>query len=238
MKKYVESLLTLRSVFNKHDIDFWLEAGTLLGAIREGRIIPWDDDADISLWLDEIFKVLETQKDFQQLGYELYVTQGHYALRDMKTKEHLVCIYFNKNVADYVVKLQFLRPFKYFIWMLSEPDYKTVDYNNFDYDTKFIPFFIRKILVDICCKMQPAKRRKLIILFWKLTIQLRLYYDELVRFPVKCVDDFIAIDFYGEKFSVPKHYNEYLTFMYGDWRIPVKNFKAHLKRLKDVKAIK
>ena len=234
MNELVNGLLALKQVFDKHNIPFWLEGGTLLGAVREGKMIAWDNDVDISMWFDEVFKVLDTQKDLQQLGYELYATQGHYGLRDITTKEHCVCVFFNKKIHGYVVKLQFLRLFKHLVWMLSEPDYNTLDYNNFDYDTKFIPLSIRKAMVDICCKIQPVKRRKLIILLWKLTMRFKLYYDELIRSPIKCIDEFATVDFYGKKFSIPCGFDAYLSFMYGDWRVPVKGVSPNIIRLKDV----
>lgn len=33
----------------KANIPYWLEGGTLLGIIREDRLLPWDNDMDISL---------------------------------------------------------------------------------------------------------------------------------------------------------------------------------------------
>ena len=42
-------LLDLRDVCKKLSIDYYLIAGSLLGAVRHGGFIPWDSDADVAL---------------------------------------------------------------------------------------------------------------------------------------------------------------------------------------------
>jgi len=46
---YKQKLLKrVLDIFNKHNVAYWIDYGTLLGAIRDKDIIPWDHDADIS----------------------------------------------------------------------------------------------------------------------------------------------------------------------------------------------
>ena len=37
------------SIFEKHQLIYWADGGTLLGCIREGKIIDWDDDIDLAM---------------------------------------------------------------------------------------------------------------------------------------------------------------------------------------------
>ena len=36
-------------IARKHNVTYWLMAGTLIGAVRRGGIIPWDGDGDIAM---------------------------------------------------------------------------------------------------------------------------------------------------------------------------------------------
>jgi len=43
-----ENLLLFNSIIKQFNIFYWLSEGTALGVIRENRILPWDDDIDVS----------------------------------------------------------------------------------------------------------------------------------------------------------------------------------------------
>ena len=47
--RMLEMLTYIDGVCVQHDIPYWLSSGTLLGAVRHGGFIPWDDDVDIEL---------------------------------------------------------------------------------------------------------------------------------------------------------------------------------------------
>lgn len=240
-KKFSDALLNLKEVFDKHNLVFWLEAGTLLGAIREKRIIKWDDDADVSILIDNVTKLPETQKDFQKLGYEIYITNSHYGLRNIKTKEHLICIFLNKNIKGFLVKLQTSPkiPLIRIIELLTEVDYrhkinrKEKNRNHFIKTRKIV----LKILINNIKRLNtPYKKRILLInIIWKIIIKFRLYNDILVRSPYNFLSDFRKIKFYGKGFNIPKKAEEYLNFRYGNWSKPIKGKKGRAVKLKELR---
>ena len=40
---------TVADILERHGLAYWIESGTLLGAVRHGGFIPWDDDADLGM---------------------------------------------------------------------------------------------------------------------------------------------------------------------------------------------
>lgn len=64
----VENLREVKDVFDKNDVNFWLDSGVLLGAVRDGKIIEWDIDIDLGTWHNNLTKLISAFPEFKKKG--------------------------------------------------------------------------------------------------------------------------------------------------------------------------
>lgn len=64
-------LAEIDKLCERHNIAWWLDAGTLLGAIRHKGFIPWDDDADVAMLREDFEKFIRVAS--QSLPEDLYL---------------------------------------------------------------------------------------------------------------------------------------------------------------------
>ena len=111
--RMVEILKEVDKICRRHNIPYYLEGGTLLGAIRHHGFIPWDDDADIML----------TRKEWNELKKHIrpdgFITDAISIKEIVRPELHMA----NKGIIDifimdYAPKNYFLDRLKGLLCML------------------------------------------------------------------------------------------------------------------------
>jgi lipopolysaccharide cholinephosphotransferase len=67
--RMLEIVMVVHEICTKHNIRYWIDYGTLLGAVRHGGFIPWDDDLDISILKSDIKKFTEAMQSHLPENY-------------------------------------------------------------------------------------------------------------------------------------------------------------------------
>ena len=57
--RMLDMLTTIGDILDRNGIRWWMQGGTLLGAVRHGGFIPWDDDMDIDVYKPDVPRMVE-----------------------------------------------------------------------------------------------------------------------------------------------------------------------------------
>ena len=90
--RMLEMLLAVDKICRKHNILYWIDFGTLLGAVRHKGFIPWDDDVDICVMekdynylRDILIKELPQQFVLQDTSTDQYAFFTYGRVRDKRS---------------------------------------------------------------------------------------------------------------------------------------------------------
>jgi len=77
------------NILGENNIKYYLDFGTLIGAIRDKALIPWDDDMDISLVDEKDFiKIPKVLKEIEKrYGYRTYLYTFEESIQRLKKKK-------------------------------------------------------------------------------------------------------------------------------------------------------
>jgi len=222
-EKAVETLRKVKKILDKHNINYWLDEGTLLGAVREKKLIEWDHDIDLAIWYKDAEKITPLYDDMEKKGVEVCYFEGkkHIKLIE-KGNEIDINLYHLKDgqaTRMWHVANNIGRVLDYLIWTiyLKNPE-----------NRKFsIPSFITKIFVKTSNAMPNQVNKKILNMLYK---KYEKKGCKILRMavPSHFFKEFKTLKFYDMDFKVPKKTEEYLEYRYGkDWKVPKKDYVFH-----------
>ncbi len=61
-------------IFTSYNIPYWIDGGALLGAVRHGGLIPWNDKGNIEIYAHDWPRVYALESEFKRFGFEFRET--------------------------------------------------------------------------------------------------------------------------------------------------------------------
>ena len=213
----VDTLRLVKKFLDKQKVAFWLDFGTLLGAVREGGFIAWDHDIDIGTWATNTDAVCNLCEKLQEKGFLFSLTSSHRMLLERKFKGEPISV----DIMLYHVKGDkaslsgsFLHyPVEYLAWILKPPaDDEIVNSG-----------FFTKAFARISRLFSKPFRKYLYELLWFIPRRVG-YLRHLERdAPKRFFENLSTISFHGMDVLIPSPAEDYLHFRYGqNWKTPVK----------------
>lgn len=220
--KQLDLLHAVEAICKKHDIQYWLDFGTLLGAKREGTFIPWDDDIDISMPMDDYKKFLSiapselpAQMLLQTSSNDPEYKQCYAKIRDLNStflSAH------NERTSHYGIYIDIFPSYEY----------------------PLMPYKLRKIFLYITGRSYASA---FVTEKYRLINALAYYFMKVIWFflrplsnktygqtpednwyyyavPAKYIFPLETIHFADGIYPAPRNPHEYLTVMYGDYMTP------------------
>ncbi len=237
MKQAQAELLTLLKEFDricrKNNINYSLHGGTLLGAVRDGGFIPWDDDADVTMLRSDYNKLTECfneqSEDFRLIDSYLHMPRIIRRNFDADTVFAWIDIMIYDPVTENKLgqKLKFNMQLFYQAMCRDKNTIRLVESKNhgfvkktlfksayivgkpFSYERKY-RWYNRFSQKSLCGKKTLIHRSNDQMKGMKMLI------------PAECMTEFIDIPYEDTKLMITKHYDTILTISYGpDYMTPV-----------------
>ena len=231
----VEYMREVREILNDLGIEFWLDGATLLGAVRDGEIVPWDHDIDFTIWKESIAGdkgktlIRRLREEGFKVGiYDININVRKFHVLDTR-KSDRERVWLDINLFDYDDTYAILPHFypcnitgrimSYSTPILVAPQHCYVRAEE--------PFFkrsIRRILITVA-RATPIFLRKLYVRIGTIILEKIGSRNEPHRIPIHYFTNLKTIRFYDMDFKVPAETEEYLAFRYGkNWRTPIQDW--------------
>ncbi len=234
----LEMLLEVDRICRKHDIQYSVDGGSLLGAVRHQGFIPWDDDVDIIFRraeYEKFRKACESELDTDRFFLQDYTTDPEYRWGYAKLRRNNTVqvrlgqemikqntgVFCDIFVVDNVPDSIFLRKLHYGIcYSIRKIQYSPVGsvmapnallrgwYKVLSVIPRNATFAVRNWLAKI-----SNKKRTELISHYTYHYYKRCKYG----LPAECFDSFIDLDFEGYKVRAFEKYDLYLSKLYGDY---------------------
>ena len=232
-KLQLNILINVAKFCDEHDIKYSLAYGTLIGAIRHNGFIPWDDDIDIIMMRDEYERFVSLYKDekYVLIHGENMSNHLHVVVSDLSTKleffnragqSHFyhgglwVDIFPIDNAPSSIIKFKVLKKVIRYACIMHRC-------SQFSYPHCSLPrrmaYLLLRPFEKLLSKMPSALVKAYDTRNTGTLANFSIWRLNFPPFPISYMNEFVKVEFEGNKFKAIKEYDSFLKGIYGDYMI-------------------
>ena len=237
LKKLQFEILKYVAAFcENHHINYWLTAGTLLGAVRHQGYIPWDDDIDIGMKREDytIFTQQFNHGDNKRYSFHCLENDKNYLYPMGKVLDNATVLYEPNKEYGYQIAV-YIDVFVY-DHIPSDPSIVKKLYRQRDFYLRMRYLrdarehsgsYLRKKLVhavSLCLKVFPTIfiAKRIAAIGKKYREDETGFYGDLVGEHRVIIDaailsSFVKLKFEDGEYLVPADYDKWLTLFFGNY---------------------
>jgi len=203
-----QQLARLSKTLEEHGVNYWLNAGTLLGIVRDQCLISSDRDMDIGIWDEEVPKALSAIQRLADAGY------GQMSTRSYEGNICKIKIKPTSENGSRLVDIDVYRRSGDFAWCpqpVSRAGQRVLGLRSVKTVYNALSRFIRRWQNN---GMGGAR------------VSPMLYQVHTWWIPRHYFEDVVSIELDGCRMLVPRESESYLEYRYGNWRVPQPGWNA------------
>jgi phosphorylcholine metabolism protein LicD len=225
-KAAIDNLKEVKEVFDRRGIKHWLDWGTLLGAVRDGKLIKWERDLDLGT-KEKWGKIVSAVQELKKQGFEVFLEEIKLDEALFERRMHLQKSGAVIDIVPYEVEED------HATWIMIESRNRNsqilkVLYHVLESQKMFVESSRGRLFVGIVrlglLVLPPPLKKRLSRVVWRAWSKSKIRYL-LIRVPKRYFEKLKTMDFYGMKVTAPADAEGYLEYRYGqDWKKPRKEW--------------
>ncbi|HZK25176.1 MAG TPA: LicD family protein [Oscillospiraceae bacterium] len=192
---------TLTEILHRHQVPYCMDSGVLLGLMREGKLFSWEKDVDLQMWAADAPQFMAIIPELKALGWKvtLWYYQGQlYQFRVSRPRRLPVHIMLFRQAGEWA-------------WCpasrtMGNPAQRGLSWLSYAFFSK-LRGKLRQHLVRTDITRWPWKVRRQTATWW---VPAHFFTNTA----------FSAV----HQTYLPTSWDEYLSFRYGNWRVPARDW--------------
>ncbi|GAB6091621.1 LicD family protein [Spirochaeta dissipatitropha] len=224
----------------ENEIPYWIDSGVLLGLVRNNALNAWEKDIDLAVRGSDIEQLKNLVPVYESMGYRVLVNSYRGIIYSIGLKpsepdelEASLHVYYHEGDYLWSPQTQFYMP----------PPAPDVYSGKRSWPGKLMAHLIRQKFYraqtetrsesplpalekstawySVSRKIYNALDRGLMAEIWPIR---EVYVPLTWVVPIDLVFPLTSINIENTEYPVPGKYKDYLSFRYGDWQVPVREW--------------